>query len=286
MRTVKNILGIILLTGMLLPGFIFKAGAQTKFLVQATTTSITNEDLARSAGIMANRIESFTGKKTAFTLLYESRQVQFVMKGKTDRSIVEKLISHRGILGFYETYDQNSIAEISKNKVQAVSLFPKSVANGNSARIGCCQIKDREGVERQLPEEELEHLCRFAWSENFRDGETCLYALRLLGEGGFILSGRDVEKVNAEGGSKTHPILINLDFREEAYNTWAEATRRNMDHSIAIVLDGEVISAPVVKSVIEGGNCQISGDFSMPEAQYMVALILNGELPCEFQIVR
>jgi len=67
-------------------------------------------------------------------------------------------------------------------------------------------------------------------------------------------------------------IIIGIKFKKEAVLSWAEATRRNMDKAIAIVLDDKVISAPVVRSVIEGGNCQISGNFTEEDARYIVAL--------------
>lgn len=46
-----------------------------------------------------------------------------------------------------------------------------------------------------------------------------------------------------------------------------------------------VISAPIVKSEINGGNCQITGDFTPDEARCIAAIGNNGELPLLFEIV-
>jgi preprotein translocase subunit SecD len=47
-----------------------------------------------------------------------------------------------------------------------------------------------------------------------------------------------------------------------------------------------VISAPMVREVISGGECQITGNFTSDEARTMAALANNGELPVEFEMVK
>ena len=61
---------------------------------------------------------------------------------------------------------------------------------------------------------------------------------------------------------------------------------KNINNAIAIVLDNKVIYAPVLKSVIEGGKCSITGDFTKPQVQYLAALCNNGELPVSFKVVK
>jgi len=80
---------------------------------------------------------------------------------------------------------------------------------------------------------------------------------------------------------------IGIEFKKPAVQLWADATRRNINKAIAIVLDNKVIYAPVLKDAIEGGKCSITGILTKKnEVQYLTALCNNGELPVSFTIVK
>jgi preprotein translocase subunit SecD len=66
---------------------------------------------------------------------------------------------------------------------------------------------------------------------------------------------------------------------------WAEATRKNLNKSIAVVLDNQVIYDPLVREEISNGSCIITGNFTAEELQYFSILGNNGELPVAFRIV-
>ncbi len=78
--------------------------------------------------------------------------------------------------------------------------------------------------------------------------------------------------------------VVNLDFDGEATDVFADVTRAlvNTDDRFAIVLDGEVLSAPGVNSAIIDGNAQISGDFTQVTAQSLANSLKYGALPLEF----
>jgi preprotein translocase subunit SecD len=79
--------------------------------------------------------------------------------------------------------------------------------------------------------------------------------------------------------------VVNLDFDGEATDVFADVTRAlvNTDDRFAIVLDGEVLSAPGVNSAIIDGNAQISGDFTQASAQSLANSLKYGALPLEFE---
>jgi preprotein translocase subunit SecD len=108
----------------------------------------------------------------------------------------------------------------------------------------------------------------------------------LSNEKGAVLTGSDVESMNTSVDKASNLLSIDIRFRKESVGTWADVTRRNMDQAIAIVLDKEVLSAPIVRSVIEGGKASITGNFTSTEARYIVAMGNNGELPVSFQVVK
>ena len=132
----------------------------------------------------------------------------------------------------------------------------------------------------------LEQQCRFAWSQNFDNSNTCLYALKMKGDKAALINKSDIESVkfNYNKSSKNNEIEIVL--KKSAIGLWAEATKRNINNAIAIVLDNKVISAPIVRSEIDGGKCIITGNFTQAEAKYIAALGNNGELPLNFKIIK
>ncbi len=66
---------------------------------------------------------------------------------------------------------------------------------------------------------------------------------------------------------------INLEFSEEGKELFAAVTKENLNKRLAIVLDGQVYSAPVIRSEISGGKAQITGSFTEQEANALAAKI-------------
>jgi len=66
---------------------------------------------------------------------------------------------------------------------------------------------------------------------------------------------------------------------------FAQATSQNIGRPFAIVLDGTIISAPVINSPITGGEGQITGSFTTKEAGHLAASISGGALPARLVMV-
>ena len=101
-----------------------------------------------------------------------------------------------------------------------------------------------------------------------------------------LLAMSDVESVNSSVNEATQTILTGIKFKPSAIAVWAEATRRNLNKHIAIVIDNQVFYSPVVRSVIEGGMCEISGNFTQKDTNYFVALVSNGTLPVTLRVIK
>ena len=104
--------------------------------------------------------------------------------------------------------------------------------------------------------------------------------------GNTLLTGSNIENVSYNHDKMSNSYYIRIRFNKSSEALWQAVTENNLNRAIAIVLDGTVISAPIVKSVIKGGNCEISGNFTEAEARYITAMIGNGELPVNFKIVQ
>jgi preprotein translocase subunit SecD len=79
---------------------------------------------------------------------------------------------------------------------------------------------------------------------------------------------------------------VTLDFDREATDTFADVTRAmaGTGELFAIVLDGVVLSAPQVNSAITNGSAQITGDFTVGEAESLANSLKYGALPLAFEV--
>ncbi|EKE25546.1 MAG: SecD/SecF/SecDF export membrane protein:SecD export membrane protein [uncultured bacterium] len=78
---------------------------------------------------------------------------------------------------------------------------------------------------------------------------------------------------------------ISLQFDAEGTKLFSELTKANLGKSIAILLDGEIISAPTVQSEITNGEAVITGKFTLPEAKDLVQKLNTGALPVPLTLV-
>lgn len=78
---------------------------------------------------------------------------------------------------------------------------------------------------------------------------------------------------------------VQLKFDEEGKNIFAEITKRNIGKSVAIYLDGEIISAPVVQTEITNGEAVITGNFTVDEAKELKSRLNEGALPVPIKLV-
>ena len=93
------------------------------------------------------------------------------------------------------------------------------------------------------------------------------------------LSGKHLEKARVEFDATTGQPHVSLQFNGEGGDLFGELTATHVGEQIAIFLDGEVISAPRVISVIYGGQAIITGDFTVDEAKMLAQRLNAGALP-------
>jgi SecD/SecF fusion protein len=79
-------------------------------------------------------------------------------------------------------------------------------------------------------------------------------------------------------------IVVNLEFTNQGSAAFEAATRANIGRSIMIYLDNELISAPIVNTVINEGRCYISGNFTADSAEQLATLIRDGALPFRLNV--
>lgn len=94
-----------------------------------------------------------------------------------------------------------------------------------------------------------------------------------------ILTGAEVSSAKVAVDENGAPA-VDLTFNTEGTKTWATYTAAHIGQQVAIVLDGQVVSAPTIRDAITGGSTQISGgDMTAGEAKRLAAILQAGALP-------
>ena len=81
--------------------------------------------------------------------------------------------------------------------------------------------------------------------------------------------------VNTNSSIGQPVITVDFELSPTAATQFAKLTRENIGRRLAIIVDGKVISAPVIRSEIPGGRGKITGDFTLEEANRLAELISN-----------
>ena len=103
-------------------------------------------------------------------------------------------------------------------------------------------------------------------------------------DGNVRLSGEDLATAKEELGQGNKP-LVAIEFNDQGAKKFGELTTQNVGRHIAIVLDGEVLTNPVVNEPILGGKAVITGNRSLEEAKDLAILLRSGALPVKVDVM-
>jgi preprotein translocase subunit SecD len=96
-----------------------------------------------------------------------------------------------------------------------------------------------------------------------------------------IVEGADLTDAQATFDQRTSEPVVSFRFNTTGARKFAQVTQENVGRPFAIVLDNEVISAPVIREPILGGSGQISGNFTVQTANDLAILLRAGALPAK-----
>jgi preprotein translocase subunit SecD len=108
---------------------------------------------------------------------------------------------------------------------------------------------------------------------------------KFLVEKRVLVSGVDVVDAQPSFSPRGDEPVVSFRFNSAGARKFAEATQQNVGKPFAIVLDNEVVSAPVIREPILGGSGQISGNFTVQEANDLAIMLRAGALPAPLTVV-
>lgn len=263
--------------GRLNMGLDLKGGAHIVLQAKDTPEAPVEKDsIDRLLAVLRNRVDQYG---VAEPIIQKSGQDRIIidLPGIQDPNAALELIGKTAQLDFREVLDVSAPPPPSPERknydsdeqfARAQERWRSAAALGNNASADFSARA--AGMEGAI----------VAPSEDEREGtEGGRYYL--LGK--VLLSGKELKDAAVNPDSLGR-MGVSLSFNSEGARLFEEATGRLVGKQIAIVLDGVVISAPVVQDRISGGNAQITGRFSPDEASRLAIMLKAGALPVAVEI--
>jgi preprotein translocase subunit SecD len=100
-----------------------------------------------------------------------------------------------------------------------------------------------------------------------------------------LLTGQSLENAQVKISDRFGEPYVSIKFNPQGARDFDRITGENVNKRLAIVLDGAVYSAPVIKERISGGDAQITGSFTMEDAKDLAIVLRAGSLPAPVKIL-
>ncbi|MBI5195733.1 MAG: protein translocase subunit SecD [Nitrospirae bacterium] len=164
------------------------------------------------------------------------------------------------------------------------------------------KLLDEEGIAAQIPEtilpDEEEKLMQ-EFSAKIPEGDEILFERITNKETGKVtkkvylvkkqtlMTGDSLTeaKVNIDTRLGNEPY-VSISFNDVGAKLFEDITAANVKKRLAIILDNNVYSAPVIQEKIAGGNAQISGRFSIDDAKDLAIVLRSGSLPAPLKMLQ
>jgi SecD/SecF fusion protein len=164
-----------------------------------------------------------------------------------------------------------------------------------SSMIGLASARDTAKVNAFLKMNQIKGLfprdLKMMWSQNPYKYDVSksmfeLHAIKITTRDGRPPLGGDViTSARTSSGVASADVKVDMSMNSEGSKTWARMTRENIGRCIAVVLDGYVRSYPRVQNEITAGSTEITGDFTIEEADDLSNILKSGKLPAPAHII-
>lgn len=168
------------------------------------------------------------------------------------------------------------------------------MTEGKGPVIGAVLKIDMQTVDKYLSMKKVQDVLprqlKLRWGVSPIDEEESvyqLYALKVTTRNGRApLEGDVVTDATDEFSQHTNAAEVSMRMNSEGAKKWARLTKENIGRCVAIVLDDQVYSAPVVNSEIPNGQSNISGNFTQEEAKDLANVLKSGKMSAPAHIIQ
>ena len=236
---------------------------------------ITSEAIDQAVSIIRQRVNSLGVAESEVTAQGSgtNRQIVISVPGDSGRRVVD-LVGQTAELRFRQVLAESSALGGTSASAATPAAGVSAEINAKFAALDCTNAANLQGTGADAPTD-------------------VIVACSRTGASKYILApaevlGRQVSKaaagIDQQGASAWYVLLT---FNGEGTKAFGSLTARvtslpSPQNQVAIVLDGLVVSAPVINEAIPSGNAQITGSFTQLEAQDLANVLKYGALPLAF----
>ena len=195
-----------------------------------------------------------------------------------------------------DTNDEKAMAEAKKLN-PLFSVF-QPVQGQGLAVVGYANARDTADVNKviysEIASQVLPAECKLRWGakpedfggENTHGDIFALYALKITEPNGRApLEGDVITNSKDDFDQMGHPS-VSMQMNSDGARRWSQITKQNIGRGVAIVLDDAVYSAPRILTQIDGGNSQITGNFTIEDTKDLANTLNSGKMPAPTRIVQ
>jgi SecD/SecF fusion protein len=232
---------------------------------------------------------------------YQKEELQMQLSQANQLSLQAEIVEEEIIENdstIVDSLQLASVDSVKKTEVKSLNAFAnassegldKLLTGGESVSIGYTDIQNKEKVDKILRRKDIQALfpsdLKFMWSanpekisRNSKEEKYVLYAVKVPENGKALVGGKDVKNASKGLDQASGMVTVDLTMTIEGADKWAQMTSENVGKFVAISMDDVVYSSPRVNEPITGGNTQISGSFTIQDAEDLAGLLNGGALP-------
>ncbi|NCC95399.1 MAG: protein translocase subunit SecD [Synergistales bacterium] len=252
-------------------GLDLKGGAHIVLQAKGTEENpLTQDSVERLLVVLRNRVDQY-GVSEPLIQREGQNRVIVDLPGVENPEQALDLIGKTALLEFRQVKQATGAlpAKAERQNYDSDSEFEAAVKRWNEVKA------QRDQLEAKLREEASSDPSSFVAIDE---------AGRVYLLGPAYVTGKDLKDAKTNFDNLGRPV-VSLEFNDQGAKLFDSATAENVGNQIAIVLDGSVVSAPVVQERITGGAAQISGKFTPEEARNLAIMLRAGALPVPVDIL-
>lgn len=267
------------------------ANNQKTITLESISKTFPKELLSESKEIMARRLNSMNIKNFIIEENTFQSQIVVILNEKENIKAISDVLNARGKANFLETINRNEVLiNLRKGLKSDCSQVLDSLLGITNDRtyldviVGQADAKDTFAIGKFFRAKAVKSLlpssAKLCWSLTPNSSNKFeLYAVSTESQGIDETALSDIHTSKDE-----NYVGVSITFKQKYHKALENLTNKNINKTIAFLIDGKVYSAPIVRSAITSGKVEITGNFTEEDANSLVAIIGCGELPLDFQV--
>ena len=239
-----------------------------------------------SKQIILDEFESEESKINPYYQRFKSHKLEII----EENNFFKVSYSKQGIINL-KTSSQDQALEIVRRRIDEIGTNEPNILKRGNDRI----LVELPGLDDPMRIKSLlGKTANLAFRFVTNNTEGSFGAEKLVFEDGseeaivskrIILSGDNLLDAQPRMNSETNEAIVNFSLDRVGAKRFGKATSTGLGKRLAIVLDGKIISAPVIRDTIATGSGQISGGFTFQSATDLALLLRSGALPAPLNII-